>query len=97
MALSTSNIEPCGRKKQTLVIARHSRRRQHLTDPNHCTSEAHEGFESGDGFLAVQSDSAEAFEFVEETFGEMALLLEHPFYWPAFSAARISLNVRHRA
>ena len=37
--------------------------------------EAHEG---GDGFLAAQGDSTEAFERVEEAFDLMTLLVEPP-------------------
>jgi len=38
-------------------------------------NEAHEG---GEGFLAAQGDASEAFEFVEEAFDLMPLLVETP-------------------
>lgn len=56
--------------------------------------EAHEG---GDGFLAAQSDASEAFEFVEEAFDLMALLVESPIDWRGDGAAGIGLDLRGRA
>lgn len=52
-----------------------------------------ESHESGDGFLTSQGDPAEAFEFVEEAFDLMALLIEPPVDWRAFGAAGIGLDL----
>jgi hypothetical protein len=46
-------------------------------------NEAHEG---GDGFLAAQGDPAEAFEFVEEAYDLMTLLVEPPDDRPLLSS-----------
>ena len=53
-------------------------------------NEAHEG---GDGFLAAQSDAAEALELVEEAFDLMALLAEAPVDGRLGGSAGIGLDV----
>ena len=55
--------------------------------------EAHEG---GESFLAAQGDTAEAFEFVEEAFDLMTLLVEAPVDRWLFGAAGIGLDVSVR-
>ncbi|GEN15611.1 hypothetical protein NCH01_20420 [Neoasaia chiangmaiensis] len=53
--------------------------------------EAHEG---GERFLASQGDSAEAFEFIEEAFDLMALLVEAPVDRRYAGPAGIGLDLR---
>ena len=55
-----------------------SRRRLHLPDPRHGAGEIDKSFEGADGFLAAQGDASEAFDLIEETFNQMALLVEVP-------------------
>lgn len=56
--------------------------------------EAHEG---GEGFLASQGDTSEAFEFVEEAFDLMTFFVEAPVDRRLFGAAGIGLDVSTRA
>ncbi|SCW96113.1 hypothetical protein SAMN02927924_04820 [Sphingobium faniae] len=56
-----------------------------------------ESHECGDGFLAAQRDPSEAFEFVEEAFDLMALLIESPVDRWLFGAAGIGLDMSVRA
>ncbi len=44
-------------------------------------------------FFAAQDDVAEAFEFVEETFHEMALLVKRPVGWPVLATDPGALGV----
>jgi len=53
--------------------------------------EAHEG---GESFLAPECDPAEAFEFVEEAFDLMALLVEPPVGRWGRGAAGVGLDLR---
>lgn len=53
--------------------------------------EAHEG---GDGFLASQGDPTEAFEFAEEAFDLIALLVELPIDGRHACAAGVGLDLR---
>jgi len=57
-------------------------------------NEAHEG---GEGFLAAQGDTSEAFEFVEEAFDLMTLLVEPPVDRRLSGAAGIGLDVGNGA
>lgn len=52
--------------------------------------EAHEG---GESFFAPQGDASEAFEFVEEAFDLMALLVEPPVDWGDNGAAGVGLDL----
>lgn len=52
--------------------------------------EAHEG---GESFFAAQGDPAEAFEFVEEAFDLMALLVEPPIDRRGYGAAGVGLDL----
>jgi hypothetical protein len=53
--------------------------------------EAHEGSES---FLAAECNPAEAFEFIEEAFDLVTLLIEAPIDWRGCRAAGIGLDLR---
>ena len=66
----------------------------HSTYPDHGACEMDEAHEGGDGFLASQGDPAEAFEFVEEAFDLMALLVELPIDGRYACAAGIGLDLR---
>jgi len=53
-----------------------------------------EAHESGDGFLATQSDVSEAFEFIEEAFDLMALPIEVPVGWRRDGPVGVGLYLR---
>ena len=53
--------------------------------------EAHEG---GERFFTAQGDPSEAFEFVEEAFDLMALLVECPIDRGGFGTAGVGLDLR---
>mgnify|MGYP001277986378 CR=1 FL=1 len=50
-------------------------------------------YEYRESFLASQGDSAEAFEFIEEAFDLMALLVEAPVDWGHDGAAGIGFDL----
>lgn len=54
----------------------------------------YEAHESGESFLAAQCDPSEAFEFIEEAFDLMTLLIKAPVDWRGYGAAGISFDLR---
>lgn len=72
------------------------RGRLHLGQPSHCAGESDEALEGGDGLFASEGDAAEAFDPVEETLDEVALLVEHPVDEFGPAARRVLIDLRHR-
>ena len=78
-------------------MSKRFRQRLHLADPRRCAGPIDEGFEGTHSLFATQCAAAEAFEFVEETFDEVALLVECPVDWTILAAGGIALDIGLRA
>src|SRR6056297_3350785 len=83
-------------KRRLRVNAPGSRRRLHLGEPCHDASEGNECAEGREGLFAAQGYSTEAFDPVEETFDEMAFLVDHPVDGRAATARRVLLDLCRR-